>query len=161
MLVRPQHLYRRDVIKRPLLDRDRHLRGLARGVYVIREIRVPIAEAVRGVSEPFEIAVGAPPQCLFGNWGLVLERLQLGDLVQQARKVAVFGAGNFGAVIQIGTRGSAGDQRREQYDGQKKTSNPHPTPRGKRELNHLIPDPAWLLMTAVCGGSGFLDSGIS
>jgi hypothetical protein len=108
-----------DVIKRSLLDRDRHLRGLARGVYVIREIRVPIAEAVRGVSEPFEIAVGAPPQGLFGNWGLVLERLQLGDLVQQARKVAVFGAGNFGAVIQIGTRGSAGDQRCEQYDGQK------------------------------------------
>jgi len=72
-----------------------------------------------GIDQSAEIAVGPPAQGFFGSRRLVLERLQLGDLVQQARKVAVFGAGNFGAVIQIGTRGSAGDQRCEQYDGQK------------------------------------------
>ena len=93
------------MVKRPRLDRDGHLCGLGRGVDVVREFRVPIAEAVRGVGEPAEIAVGAPAQRFFGCRRLVLERLQLGDLVQQTGEIAVLRAGDLGAVIQIGARG--------------------------------------------------------
>src|ERR1700746_1193098 len=100
------------MIKRPLLDRDRHFRGLARGVYVVREIGVPIAEAVRGIGKPTEVAIGASPQGFFGDGRLILERLQLRDLVEQTGKLAVLNAGNFRTIIQIGTYRSAWEQRR-------------------------------------------------
>src|SRR5215813_14410911 len=98
------------MIKRPLLHRDGHLRGLGQSVDVVRKIRVPIAKAVRRIGKPLEVAVGASPQGFFGSWELVLERLQFGDLIEQTSKFAVFGSGNLGAVIHIGTRDSTKDQ---------------------------------------------------
>jgi len=47
-------------------------------------------------------------------------RLQLGDLIEQTGKFAVLRPGDFSAIIQIGTRRSAGQQRDDQRDGQKK-----------------------------------------
>ena len=87
------------MVKQSRLDRYRKLCRVSRGVEIVREFRIPIAEAVRGVREPAEIAVGAAAQRLLGNRRLVLERLQLGNLVQEIGEFAVFGAGNFGAVI--------------------------------------------------------------
>ena len=73
--------------------------GLGRGVDLVREIRVPIAEAVRGVRKPAEIAVGAPAQRFFGRWRLVFERLQLGHFVQQVGEIAILGTGDLGPVV--------------------------------------------------------------
>jgi hypothetical protein len=84
----------------------------------VREIGVPIAEAVRGIGKPAEVAVGTPPQGFLGNRRLVLQRFQLGDLVEQTGKVAVLNAGDLRAIIQIGTRRSAGEQRRDQKSGE-------------------------------------------
>jgi hypothetical protein len=69
---------------------------------------------VGGVRKPAEIAVGAPAQRFFGGRRLVLQRLQLGDLVQQIGEVAIFRAGNLGPVIQIGADSRTGHQHRGQ-----------------------------------------------
>jgi hypothetical protein len=116
------------MIKRPLLHRDGHLRRLGRGVDLVREIRVPIAEAVRRIGKPLEIAVGAPPQGLFRNRRFVLECFQLGDFVQQTGEIAVLRPGDFGTVIKVGARDCARRQRRDQSDDRKKTLTPHPCP---------------------------------
>jgi hypothetical protein len=94
-----QHLDRGDMVERARLDRDRDLCRIGLGVEIVREFRSPIAEAVCGIREPAEIAVGAPPQRFFGSPRLVLKRLQLGDLVQQVGQIAVLGAGDFGAIF--------------------------------------------------------------
>ena len=99
-----------------LAYRDDDLCGICLRVDVVCEFRIPIAEAVRGIREPAEITIGAPAQRLFGNRGFVLERLQLGDFVQQIGEITVFGTGNLGAVIEIGAHGWAGNQRRRQRD---------------------------------------------
>ena len=91
-------------------------------------MRVPIAEAVRGVSEPPDVAVGPPAQRLFGSRRFVLERLQLGNLVQQAGEIAVLGAGDLGLIVQIGADGRTGRQRRGERNHLKKSANPHPGP---------------------------------
>ena len=85
---------------------------------------------MRGIGKPAEVAVGTSPQGFFGNRRLILKRLQLRDFVEQTGKVAVLNAGDLRTIIQIGTRRSAGQQCRDQRDDQKKTSNPHPTPKG-------------------------------
>ena len=69
-----------------------------------------------GVRKPAEIAVGAPAQRFFGGRRLVLERLQLGDLVQQIGEAAILGAGNLGPIIHIGTHSSIGHQRRRDHN---------------------------------------------
>src|SRR6266704_7094107 len=83
---------------------------------------------MRGIGEPPEIALGPPAQGLFGSRGLVLERLQLGYLVQQIGEVAILGAGNLGPISQIGTNGGAGDQCCGHCNHEAKLSNPHAVP---------------------------------
>jgi hypothetical protein len=83
---------------------------------------------VRRVGEPAKISIGPPAQRLFGSWRLVLERFQLGNLVQEDRKFAVFRAGNLRAIIQIGMYGKTRRQRRSQRDDRKKPSNPYAVP---------------------------------
>ena len=59
---------------------------------VIREIRIPIAKAMRRIGKPFEIAIGTPPQGLFGSRGLVLKCLQLETFIRRLGEIAVFRA---------------------------------------------------------------------
>src|SRR6202023_2086841 len=92
---------RADMVEWARLDFYRDLCRLRPGVYLVRELRVPIAEAVCGVRQPGAIAVGAPTQRFFGRRRLVLERLQFGDLVEQIGEVAILGTGDLGPVIQI------------------------------------------------------------
>src|SRR5215472_17917104 len=110
------------MIERALIDLYRNLYRLGRRVDLVGELGIPIAEAVRRVGEPAEIAIGTSAQGFFGYWGLVLERLQLGNLVQQTSEIAVLRSGDFGAVIHVGTRFCAGGQCRGQRDDQNKTS---------------------------------------
>ena len=60
------------MVEQSRLDRDCNLCGVGLCVDVLREFRIPIAEAVGGVREPAEIAVGAAAQRLLGNRGFVL-----------------------------------------------------------------------------------------
>src|SRR5438128_1680922 len=98
------------MVKWTRLDRYRYLRRLGRGVYVVREFRIPIAEAVRGVGEPGEVAVGAAAQRLLGSRHFVLKRLQFGDTVGEIGEFAIFGTDNLGTVVQIGVGSRSGDQ---------------------------------------------------
>ena len=61
-----------------------------------------MAEAVRGIGEPAEVAVGAAAQRLLGSRHFVLERLQFGDTVQEIGELAILGTDNLGTVVQIG-----------------------------------------------------------
>ena len=56
--------------------------------------------------------------------GLVLERLQLGNLVQQTGEIAILGPCNPGSVIQIGADRDTRNQRRGQCCRQKNGPNP-------------------------------------
>ncbi len=87
------------MVKRPRHDRHRNPCRVGRCIDVVRELRVPIAEAVRGIGEPTEIAVGAPAQRLLGSRRLIFERLQFGDVIQQVGELTISDAGNFGPVI--------------------------------------------------------------
>jgi hypothetical protein len=87
----------------------------------------------RGTRKPSEITIGAPAQRLLGRRRLVLERLELGHLVQQIGEIAVLGAGNRGPIIPIGTDRRAGDQRCcGLRDYQNRPLKPHPAPERER-----------------------------
>src|SRR5205809_1251996 len=82
------------------------------GVEIVGKPRAPITEAVGGIGEALEITVGSPTQRFLGSRGLVLERLQLGDLVHEISEVAILSAGNLGAVVQVSIGRRTGDQSR-------------------------------------------------
>jgi hypothetical protein len=56
---------------------------MPRRVDVVRELRTPIAEAVRRVGKTRQVAVGTPLQCFVGGRRPVLERFELRDLVEE------------------------------------------------------------------------------
>src|SRR5437660_10438096 len=100
------------MVKRTRLYRYRYLCRLGLGVDVVGKFRIPIAEAVCGIGEPAEIAVGAAAQRLLGSRHFVLERPQFGDAVQEIGEFAILGALNLGTVVQIGMGSWSTDQRR-------------------------------------------------
>ncbi len=102
------------MIERPGRDGDRDLRRMVGGVELVGELRVPIAEAAGGIGEPGEIAVGAAPQRLLRRWRPVFERLQLRDLIEQIREVALLGAVDRRFVFDVGAAGDAREKRRDQ-----------------------------------------------
>ena len=108
----PQHVDRSDTIKGPKLHRDGNLCRLDLGVDIVGELGTPISETVSSVRQPTEITVGSAAQGLFGGRRLVLQRLQLGDFVQQIGEILIIDAGDLGAIIQIRTRGGTGNQCR-------------------------------------------------
>jgi hypothetical protein len=65
-----------------------------------------------GVRQPAEITVGSTAQRLFGGRRLVLQRLQLGDFIQQIGEILIINAHDLGAIIQIRMRRGRGNQRR-------------------------------------------------
>ena len=154
--VKSHHLNRGDMVERTRLDRYRNLCRLGLGVDVVGEFRIPIAEAVRGIGEPAEIAIGAPAERLLGSRHFVLERLQLRDAVQEIGELAILGAGNLDTVIQIRVSSWSGDQRHNQRDRQQKPVKPHPAPKRKRRLNHVIPESAPHIRPAIRGGARHL-----
>src|SRR5215469_12899392 len=125
------------MIERARIDFYRNLYRLGRSVDLVGELGIPIAEAVRGVGEPAEIAIGTSAQGFLGYRGLVLERLQFGDLVQQTGEIAVLRPGDFGAVIHVGMCARTKSERRSKHENQKKPPNPHPTPRRNADSQRL------------------------
>src|ERR1700739_410983 len=111
------------------LDRDRHLGRIGLGVNIVRKSCIPVAKAMSRVCQPAEIAVGAATQRLLGNRGSVLERLKLGDLLQQISELAILDAGDLGSIVQISAGNITGNNCRcDQCNHQVKPSNPHPAP---------------------------------
>ena len=98
-----------DMIERTRLGGDDNLGRFGVGIDPVGKLRVPIAEAVRRVAQQFEIAFGAPAQCLLRGRQPVLQALQLRDLAEKIGQRRIVHPGDLGFVAQIGQHRRPGE----------------------------------------------------